>query len=461
MGGSLSRRLRSQKGADQGLSPARSAASQALKRVQEEGAYASEAIEALINATDIPASDKAFAATLVRGVVRTQGVLDQMLDGYLEKPNRVRPDVRRALQIAAYELLFLGKEAFSAVDQGVRLTAKSAPYARRLANAVLRKVAVSAQAFPTGCPEEEFDSFCQGCGFPLGLGELLLGDLGELQARSLIAASCTQPPLFLHASSLRGDPHKLLESLSEAGIGFDVMEDIPLCIKLHQAKDVTHPMVRAAIHEGRLIVSDLAVQTVAYECVRFGLPASLLEVGAGRGTKTVLIQSLAKALYGTQIPRHVCVDAVPSKRAKLLERAKLCEANVTECLTADGAHLEQALAMEPFGVVLVDAPCSGLGTLRRHPEIVWRVGEEDILSLAALQERILMSVGGFAAPGGRLIYSTCTVTRQENEGVISSFLASPEGGHFTLQGGFQTLSTESGPDSHFCTVLRAEASSDG
>ncbi len=103
MGGSLSRRLRSQKGADQGLSPARSAASQALKRVQEEGAYASEAIEALINATDIPASDKAFAATLVRGVVRTQGVLDQMLDGYLEKPNRVRPDVRRALQIAAYE----------------------------------------------------------------------------------------------------------------------------------------------------------------------------------------------------------------------------------------------------------------------------------------------------------------------------------------------------------------------
>ena len=444
---------RSRGGDARGLSPARLAASRALKRVQEEGAYASEAIEALVDASDMSASDKAFAATLVRGVVRTQGVLDRVLDGYLEKPGRLRPDVRRALQIAAYELLFLGKEAFSAVDQGVRLTAKTAPYARGLANAVLRKVADAAEAFPSGSPEEDLEAFCLGHGFPSWLGGLLVGDLGAPQARSLIATSCMQPPLYLHASSLKGDPQELLESLRRAAVGFEAMEEVPFCIKLDQPKDVASPPVRAAIQEGRLIVSDLAAQRVAYECVRFGLPPSLLEVGAGRGTKTVLIQSLAKALQGEQIHRYVCVDTVPSKRQVLLDRARLCGANVTECLTADGAQLEEALPDVPFGAVLVDAPCSGLGTLRRHPEIVWRVQEEAIASLAALQERILRSAARFAAPGGQLIYSTCTVTSQENEGVITGFLASPEGSRFAFQGGFQVLSNEDGPDSHFCTVL--------
>ncbi len=453
MGGSLSRGSRSRKGTVQGLSPARLAASRALKRVQEEGAYATEAIEATVDAADMPSSDKAFAATLVRGVVRTQGVLDHVLNAHLQKPGRVRPDVRRALQLAVYELLFLGKEAFSAVDQGVKLTAKSAPYARGLANAVLRKVAVMAETFPSGDPEASFEAFCQGCGFSEELGCLLVVSVGEQQARSLIKASCTPAPVFLHVSSLKDSPQETQNGLREAGIGFDAVGDVPLCIQLHQARDVAAPRVREAIQAGHLIVSDLAAQRVAYECVRSHLPASLLEVGAGRGTKTIIIQSLAKALHGQQIPRFVCIDAVASKREVLLGRARLCGANVTECLTADGAHLEQVLSGEPFDVVFVDAPCSGLGTLRRHPEIVWRMREDDILSLAALQERILLSAGGFVAPQGQLVYSTCTVTRQENEDIIQALLDPSRESGFAFAGGFQTLCTEGGPDSHFCTRL--------
>ena len=290
-----------------------------------------------------------------------------------------------------------------------------------------------AETFPSGDPEASFEAFCQGCGFSEELGCLLVVSVGEQQARSLIKASCTPAPVFLHVSSLKDSPQETQNGLREAGIGFDAVGDVPLCIQLHQARD--------------------AAQRVAYECVRSHLPASLLEVGAGRGTKTIIIQSLAKALHGQQIPRFVCIDAVASKREVLLGRARLCGANVTECLTADGAHLEQVLSGEPFDVVFVDAPCSGLGTLRRHPEIVWRMREDDILSLAALQERILLSAGGFVAPQGQLVYSTCTVTRQENEDIIQALLDPSRESGFAFAGGFQTLCTEGGPDSHFCTRL--------
>lgn len=436
------------------LSPARACAAKALRLVQEQGASASSAIRSQVESCPLSPEDARFASALVLGVVQTQGVLDEVLDGILDKPRGVRPDVRRALQIAAYELLFLGKEPQYAVDQGVRLAGKSAPFAKAMANAVLRRVAEHREALFSGDPDEDFSAFCFQAGFPESLARLLCADRGEVRTRHLIRLSNERPPVFVHVNALKSAADEVLGSLARAGIQTERIHDVPGCARLARSADVASDEVAALVREGKLIVSDLAAQSVAFACVRDHLPESLLEVGAGTGTKALLIQSMARSLHGRQVPRHVCVDNVAFKRDELLKRVQLCGAHLTDALVADGRCLDEVLSPSAFEEVLVDAPCSGLGTLRRHPEIRWRVSEDDIKALASLQQELLASAAGSVAACGRLIYSTCSVTQAENEEVASSFLSSKAGSAFRWEAGFSTVDAGFGADSHFCCIMQ-------
>ncbi len=436
------------------LSPARASAAKALRLVQEQGASAASAIRAQVDASALSPEDARFASALVLGAVQAQGVLDAVLDGILDKPRGVRPDVRRALQIAAYELLFMGREPQHAVDQGVRLAGKSAPFAKGMANAVLRRVAQQKEALFSGDPEKDFSAYCFQSGFPEGLARRLSADRGEVRTRRLIRLANERPPVFVQVNALKGGAGEVLEGLARAGIQTERIQDVPGCARLVRSADVATDEVTELIREGVLIVSDLASQLVAFACVREGLPEGLLEVGAGNGTKALLIQSMACALHGRQVPRHVCVDNVAHKHDELLRRARMCSVQVTDALVADGRHLADGLPSGAFDVVLVDAPCSGLGTLRRHPEIRWRVTAEDIQALAALQQKLLAEAAAFAAPGGRLIHSTCTVTRAENEEVVDAFLGTEAGSCFAWAGGFTTVDAGFGADSHFCCIMQ-------
>lgn len=437
-----------------GLSPARLHASHALRLVQEKGAYAQAAIEREVDSTSLSQEDKRFASALVLGVVRTQGVLDTVLDSFLDKPARVRPDTRRALQIAAYEILFLDKEAHHAVNQGVLLVGKSAPYAKGLANAVLRRVAQEREEIFSGQADSYLATLCLQEGFPKPLAALIEADRGPQFARRAVADASHRPPVFLHASALKAERAAVASSLEDASVAFTQIEEIPGCIRLEDPSAVAREPVRSLIEEGVLIVSDLAAQLVAYSCVREGLPESFLEVGAGRGTKTVLIQSMAQALFGSQIKRYVCVDNVAFKRQVLLDRVGICGAKVSECITSDGRSLEDALPGQAFQRVFLDAPCSGLGTLRRHPEIIWKASADDIERLACLQSELLQSASQLVALNGSLIYSTCTITVAENEASIESFLASPAGSAFAWESGFMTASDGQGADCHFLASLK-------
>lgn len=436
------------------LSPARASAAKALRLVQEQNVSAASAIRAQVDASALSPEDARFASVLVLGVVQAQGVLDMVLDDILDKPRSVRPDVRRALQIAAYELLFLGKEPQHAVDQGVRLAGKSASFAKGMANAVLRRVAQQRKMLFSGDPERDFSVFCFQSGFPEDLACRLSADRGEARARRLIRLANERPPVFVQVNALKDEADKVLDGLARVGIQTERIPDVPGCARLARSADVVADKITELISAGVLIVSDLASQLVAFACVREGLPEGLLEVGAGNGTKALLIQSMACALHGQQVPRHVCVDNVAHKRDELLRRARMCGAQVTDALVTDGRHLADGLLPCAFDVVLVDAPCSGLGTLRRHPEIRWRVKEEDIQALATLQQELLVQAAAFVVPEGRLVHSTCTVTRAENEEVVSAFLGTEAGSGFAWTGGFTTVDAGFGADSHFCCIMQ-------
>lgn len=229
--------------------------------------------------------------------------------------------------------------------------------------------------------------------------------------------------------------------------------------------------------DGDVVVSDLAAQTVALMAVPEN-GGSLLEVGSGRGTKTLLVQrDLARLGWSA---RHVAVEVSESKARVARERLDKTAAQV-EVLVRDGRELG---GLGRFTTVLVDAPCSGTGTMRRHPETVWSLQPEDVAAsnpdgLPALQLALLEAAAPCVAPGGTLVYATCSVLKAENEDVVATFLASDEGSgfsvapaveapavqgdavawvtdHQTEQGALRTLPQAAGCDGHYCVRLVRE-----
>ena len=175
-------------------------------------------------------------------------------------------------------------------------------------------------------------------------------------------------------------------------------------------------------------------------------------------------QAHAQRLFGKPL-QLVSVDNLGFKIGLLRKRAALCHAALEEALVADAREPIAKLEGRQFNGVLVDAPCTGLGTLRRHPEIRWRVSEADITSRALDGIALLQQASSYVALGGCITYSTCTITPEENELVIKAFVESEQGEAFdivpieTSEGRkltFSTILSPGSPDAHFaCTLLRA------
>lgn len=439
------------------LSPARRAALEAGKRVRCRDAFVRDILPGVLDGRALDGSDRAFAALLAVGVVQTQGVLDEVLDRSMDSPRDVKPDLRDALRISVYEMLYLGRSPYAAVDQGVELAARVAPRARGLANAVLRRAARTVEELGRIIEGSDARSAAIRYGFPTWLAEDLMAWMSPEQACSFMGASNEQPPVFASANAIAASDAEVAAALRVAGAAFEAVPGIPGCVRLADAADVARPAVKALLDGGKLIVSDAAAQMVALRTAERA-DGSLLEIGAGRGTKTVLVQSACMRLRGCQLDHLVCVDNVAGKAEVLRERARACGADVARIITADAADLAAALGDERFSAVLIDAPCTGLGTLRRHPEIRWRIEPESIARAAALDARLLASAAEHVAPAGALVYATCTVSPAENEGAVRAFLGSGAGSAFRLpdDGIMQPALTSDGCDSHFCAEMLKE-----
>ena len=189
---------------------------------------------------------------------------------------------------------------------------------------------------------------------------------------------------------------------------------------------------------------DLAAQSVVADALAFaGAGPRVLEVGQGRGTKSVLLAAGASSLVSVEVDPHK--SELASRRM-----AAAGVADRVECVCDDGRFLGKVEG--DFDLVFVDAPCSGTGTLSRHPEIAWSLKEASVEELAGLQLQILRTSARRVAPGGSLAYSTCSVLRAEDEDIVAAFLASGEGAGFTLVS--EGLTDQPNSDRHFLALLR-------
>jgi 16S rRNA (cytosine967-C5)-methyltransferase len=225
-----------------------------------------------------------------------------------------------------------------------------------------------------------------------------------------------------------------------------------------------------ALQKGLVVAVDACAQlVVALVDPRPG--STVVEVGAGRGTKTLLLQAAA---VGTGGPANLyAVDSHEFKAQLLAERLGRYGVPGVHILVGDATDfsaIDGAPEAGTVDAVLVDAPCSGLGTLRRHPEKRWRVEPADIESLAVLGSKLLAEAARLVRRGGFVVYSTCTVAERENAGVVSAFLDSDAGSGFlvdsiagqvpeawqrfvTEEGFFRSLPSVDGPDGHFAARL--------
>lgn len=469
-----------------------------LDAIRRRDAFANDVIDKVIDRSQMPASDRAFATRLVLGVVSMRGALNHVLNGCMRSPKDVQPDVREALLISTYEILYLDKDAHAAVDQGVELVRFVQPKATGVANALLHKVVKAKRDFPFGDPAKSIDAYALANGFPAWLVKKVFQDLGPNAAHAFVAASNDPSPVFIAVNALRISDEEAMSELRriDPGITPVDVEGMPIdgCYLLSDAKAVADGRFKRMASRGEVLVSDAAAQAVAHIACKAVLKARLaagakrlgegggsakrdgagvrgalgdrpalscLELCAGRGTKTVLLQSDMRRFSNDAPFEHVAVDNVPFKIRLLEERAERCGCHLDKAICADATELCAAVGGRTFELVFLDSPCTGIGTLRRHPEIRWRVSPEAISQYAGLDGRLLASAAQYVSPGGILAYSTCTITREENELAVRAFLDSPDGSSFKLipvhgRPVFKTSLVPNGYDAHFCALLQKQ-----
>ena len=444
--------------------PARLLALEVLSYIREEGCYLSEGVDKFITYSDKPGPERAFARLLATEVVARKGSLDELIDSVLENPEDIEPDVRDALRMSFCEVFYLNKPDHVAVDQGVEVVRSFAPQAKGLANFALHRAVELKEEFPFGDVETSAKALALAEGFPLWLTERLIEELGHDQAVRFLQRSNNAAPLFFMLNLACVDGAKTLQEMVQRRIKVVPVSksvDIPLAFPAFgfaERKAVADEYVSKLLSEGGLVVTDVAAQSIAALAMPEEMPERFLEIGAGRGTKTILLQNVALSRFHKQ----VAIDTLDMDVQRTEERAKhLDQANITqnEVFIKDATNLS-SFEGETYDAVFVDAPCSGLGTLRRHPDIRWRMTAEDVTSLAGVGLKMLSQAARLVKVGGQLTFATCTVLKEENQDVIDSFLASEAGEGFEVVRTFATdaLYREkvTGPiyDAHFACVLR-------
>lgn len=445
--------------------PGRVAALDITRRVRENDARVSDVAATVLDPLALPVEEKGFATLLSIGVVSTWGTLDELIDSVLRTPKDVACDVRDALRISVYELIFLHKSEHAAVDQGVELVRFVSPRATGLANFVLRRIVELGATFPFGDPQTDFAAAARLHAFPEWLALLFKKDLGKRNALLLMDTANHPAPIWFMISRTRVDGKRVLDSLVARGIKMEpVASLVPeqaafTTFRLLDRSDIGDELVRRLLQEGVLVVSDLSAQSIVSLALPERMPKRFLEIGSGRGSKTIMLQDGALGKYGEQMPLET-VEVSAAKNELLVDRISRAGARC-ECSHILDATDLSSLAVESFDAVFIDAPCTGVGTLRRHPEIRWRLKPRDIEVLADLGFEMLVQASRLVAHGGRLSYATCSVFEAENAKVIRRFLKSKAGAGFEIVAvghkGFDYFKSpivQDGPDVHFCAVLR-------
>ncbi len=403
---------------DRGREPGvRETATDILVKVDCRGAYADILLDRTLRGAGLDSRDRALLTELVYGTLRWRGRLDAELGPRMRRPpEKTDPFIRNLLRLSMYQLRFLDKvPPYAVINEAVDL-AKSRGHGRSSAfvNAVLR--GASRDGNKLSDPGQKFASavaIADHWSHPAWLVEKWLQMFGPEETIALLRANNEPAPLVLRANRLKGTTQDLIDLFRREGIEALKAPWSPQAVVLQSRSPVS---LLPGLDTGRFQVQSEASQLVSY--LLGPQPGErILDACAAPGGKTTHIAEL----MGDD-GEVTATDKSEAGLKKITANVARLGMRAVKTLAADFDKPLPAALQKTFDRILVDAPCGGLGTLRSHPEIKWQRGQKDVERLARLQTRILARAATRLKRGGVLVYSTCTLTREENEDVVKKFL---------------------------------------
>lgn len=394
----------------------REVAMQVLLKVELNEAFSGLALNQALNAAELSRPDAGLATELVYGTIQRLNTIDYALGARVKGwPKKVEPWVRVLLRLSYYQLRWLTRvPAHAAVDEAVRI-AKRRGHAgiAGLVNGVLRGLVREGvnQPLPQDWPAVRRIALEHS--HPEWLVERWIAAYGEETAAAICAANNETPHASSRVNPLRGTREELLAAMNEAGIAAKPSPLSAQGIIADKAGNLVHT---PWFQDGRLSIQDESSMLVA----RVADPKpgmNVLDCCAAPGGKATHLAELMN-----DKGKVLANDVHFHKEGLIQQQAARLGLKCIETMVSDALELADRLPQASFDVVLLDAPCSGLGVIRRKPEIKWNKSQDDIASLAELQRRLLDRAQTLVKPGGTLVYSTCTIAPEENETTIAEFL---------------------------------------
>ena len=387
----------------------RTVAYEILLKIEKDKAYSNLTLDKELKDSNLNSLDKALASRIVYGVLERKLTLDYALNQYIKSGiKKLKADVRTVLRMGAYQILFMDKIPESAaVNESVKIIKKKAQYASGMVNGVLRNIARNGFEYPDEKDTINYYSIKYSC--PVFLLEMWFEYPGQEDTVKLLEHSLLAPPLYVRVNTLKTNADDLTAKLEGKGITAEKTY-IDNCLRLHGIADVSH---LKEYKEGFFYVQDISSQICA-ETLGAKAGDTVFDMCCAPGGKTFTISQCMENKGEIK-----AFDIYDSRLKLVSDSAKRLGIDIVNVRNQDATESDSSLGTADK--ILCDVPCSGLGIIRRKPEIKYK-DKAELDSLPEIQYKILCNASGYLKPSGVLVYSTCTLNPKENEDVCEKFL---------------------------------------
>ena len=394
---------------------AREIALEILYNVETKESYSNLELNFILEKYNPPREERGLATELVYGVLRRRNTLDWIIQQFAERSmDKMTPWIKNILRLSIYQLLFLERIPVSAVcNEGVELAKKKGHLGvSKFVNGVLRNIARSLNNLPWPEEKDLAKYISVKYSHPYWMVERWLERLGKEETIKLCEANNQNPPLTVRVNTLKTSTKELIDSLTAEGVKSESSNLVPEAVRIQGASSLKR---LATYQAGLFQVQDESSMLVGY-ALNPQPGETVLDVCSAPGGKTTHLAQLMKN------KGKIIANDFYNHKVKLVEEsAKRLGITIIDSKVSDARNIKD-LFQDKMDRVLVDAPCSGLGVLRRKPDARWRKNPQDIAELTDIQLAILQNASQCVKPGGVLIYSTCSIEPEENMEIIKKFL---------------------------------------
>ena len=430
-----------------------------------EGKYPDILLGGLFKSEEFSPAEKAIIVEIGYGILRHRGRIDYIIEHASRAAiSRVGLNILNILRLCTYQAVFMDVSPAGIINNAVALSShekEAGGFVKRTVEGILRNKDV---VYPNkeNAPVEDISVYHS---HPRWIVEKWLREFKDIRAvEALCSTNNLEPPLTIRANPLKTERELLQQLLHDEGYSSSLTAFSPYGLTVNKKEDI---FKTGAFRSGLFEVQDEGSQLITM--LTGAKPGEyVIDACAGNGGKSLFLSGLMKA-QGTVL----AMDTHAGKLANLRRRAGRSRASNIRTIIPEGTDLKQRKGIADC--VFVDAPCSGMGVFRRNPDSKWRLIEQDILELAAKQKEILREYSELVKPGGRLVYTTCTISREENEEVVSAFLEERKefclipaaevnqevfDKFMTEEGFFRSLPHVHGTDGFFGAVMRHKCHTD-